>query len=180
MNIPLRPLRPDLVSLFTLFPPADDIPDFEVIPAAEMPEPYHRLLVHEHHMTVTVEQFHGDLVDVHILARVHDGDTYARKIVLKLHGSGRLVQFGIFRMDLSQCETAVRAAITEGKTPLGRILIEHDVLRRIEPTAYLRLRGGPAQMAWFGLSEPATLYGRLAYIHCNGRRAIELLEIVAP
>jgi chorismate-pyruvate lyase len=180
MNIPLRPLRPDLVTLFALFPPADDVPDFEVITPEEMPEPYRGLLVHEHHMTVTVEHFHGDLVDVHILARVHQRDTYARKIVLKLHGSGRIVQFGIFRMDLTQCDAAVRAAIVEGKTPLGRILIEHDVLRRIEPTAYLRIRGGAAQMAWFGQTEPATLYGRLAYIHCNGRRAIELLEIVAP
>jgi hypothetical protein len=68
----------------------------------------------------------------------------------------------------------------EGKTPVGRILIQHNVLRRIEPTAFLRIRGGPAQMAWFGLSEPHTLYGRLAFIHCDGKPAVELLEIVAP
>ena len=75
---------------------------------------------------------------------------------------------------------AKKAEIVAGKTPFGRILIEHKVLRRIEPTAYLRAECGPAQMAWFGLQKPAPLYGRLAIIHCNGHPAVELLEIVAP
>jgi hypothetical protein len=35
-------------------------------------------------------------------------------------------------------------------------------------------------MKWFGLDSPRPTYGRLAYIHCNGRPAVELLEIVAP
>jgi chorismate-pyruvate lyase len=180
MNVLLRPLRPDLLMLFSLFPPADDVPAFEVIAPEDMPEPYHGLLVHEHHMTVTVEAFHGDLVDVRILARVHRGDSYARKILLALQKTGRIVQFGIARINLAQCSDEVRAAIVAGNVPLGRILIEHNVLRWIEPTAYLRIRGGPAQMAWFGLSKSQTVYGRLAYIHCDGRPAIELLEIVAP
>jgi hypothetical protein len=180
MTALLHPLRPDLATLFSLFPPADDAPAFEVIAAEHMPEPYRGLLVHQHHMTVTVEAFHGDLVDVRIFARVHHGDTYARKIRLALQKTGRIVQFGIMRINLAQCSDEVRAAIVAGNTPLGRILIEHNVLRWIEPTAYLRIRGGPAQMAWFGLSKPETLYGRLAYIHCDGRPAIELLEIVAP
>jgi hypothetical protein len=131
-------------------------------------------------MTVTVEDYHGDLVDVRILARRVQGDSYARKIVLALQKTGRVVQFGIMRINLALCSPAVRAAIEEGKTPLGRILIEHDVLRRIEPTAYLRVRGGPAQMRWFGLEGEHTLYGRLAFIHCDCRPAVELLEIVAP
>jgi hypothetical protein len=180
MNIPLRMPRPDLSELFAQFPPADDLPEYVIIPARDMPEPYHSLLVHEHHMTVTVEAHHGDLVDVHILARRHADDWYSRKIVLALQKTGRIVQFGIVRIDLTMCPPAVRDAIVEGKTPVGRILIRHDVLRRIEPTAFLRIHGGPAQMAWFGRSEPATLYGRLAIIHLNGRPAVELLEIVAP
>jgi hypothetical protein len=35
-------------------------------------------------------------------------------------------------------------------------------------------------MQWFGLTEPKTTYGRLAIIHCDGKPAVELLEIVAP
>jgi chorismate-pyruvate lyase len=131
-------------------------------------------------MTVTVEAHHGAPVDVHILARRHHDDRYSRKIVLTPQGSNRVVLFGIVRINLSYCSPAVRDKIVEGKTPLGRILIEHDVLRRIEISAYLRVRPGPKQLAWFGLSEAKPFYGRLGYIHCDGKPAVELLEIVVP
>src|SRR5262245_5083814 len=177
----LPPLAgPDLYTLFSLFPPPGVPAQFEFVSADDVPEPYHRLLVHEHHMTVTVEAHHGDRVDVRVLARRLDGDTYARKILLTLQGSGRVVQFGIVRIHLRYCSQAVREEILAAKTPLGRILIEHDVLRRIEPTAYLRIIPGEAMMGWFNLDRPLPTFGRLAYIHCDGKPAIELLEIVTP
>jgi chorismate-pyruvate lyase len=180
MNIPVHQIAPDVVSLFAQFPPAADLPDFEYIPAEAVPEPYHTLLVHQHHMTVTVEKHHGDLVDVKILARRHNGSSYARKIVLALQKTGRLVQFGIVRINLDYCSPEVRQEIVAGQTPLGRVLIEHNVLRRIELTAFLRIEAGPEQMAWFGRTGHATLYGRLGYIHCDEQPAVELLEILAP
>jgi chorismate-pyruvate lyase len=74
----------------------------------------------------------------------------------------------------------VRAEIVSETTPLGRILINHNVLRRIEPTDYLRVTPGPEMMEWFGLKTPEPAYGRLALIHCDGKPAIELVEIMAP
>jgi hypothetical protein len=74
----------------------------------------------------------------------------------------------------------VRAAIEAEDTPLGRILIEHNVLRRIEPTGFVRALPGPALTAWFGVQQPLPTYGRLAYIHCDNQPAVELLEVVAP
>jgi len=178
MNIPIRPVAPALETLFAQFPPVHDLPAYEYVHAEEVPPPFHGLLVHVYHMTVTVEAYHGDLVDVNVLARVRRGDSYARKIVLTLQHSRKAVLFGIVRIDLSACSAPVRAAIVEGKTPLGRILIGHDVLRRIEPTAYLRIAPGPKQLAWFGLKAPGPLYGRLAFIHCDGKPAVQLLEVV--
>src|SRR5437899_9001526 len=131
-------------------------------------------------MTVTVEAHHGDLVSVKILARRHTKDTYARKILLTLQGTGKVVQFGIMAIDLRQCAPQARDEIVAGQTPLGRILIRHNVLRRIEPTAFLRVTPGKTMMQWFGLDRPTPTYGRLAIIHCNERPAVELLEIVAP
>jgi chorismate-pyruvate lyase len=180
MSAPLNLHGPKLQTLFALFPPRGELPECELVPADEVPQPYHDLLVHEHHMTVTVEAHHGDRVDVRILARRQDGDSYARKILLALQGSGRVVQFGIMRIHLQYCRPEVRDEILAGQTPLGRILIEHDVLRRIEPTAYLRVIPGRAMMEWFGLDRPRPTYGRLALIHCDGQPAVELLEIVAP
>ncbi len=115
------------------------------------------------------------------MLQVHkENDVYARKILLALQNNGRVVQFGIMRVHLRYCSAKVKQEILAEKTPLGRILIENKVLRRIEPTAYLRVTPGPGMMTWFGLKEPRITYGRLALIHCDGRPAVELLEIVAP
>jgi chorismate-pyruvate lyase len=180
-HIPIDPGL-ELRTLFSLFSPAaeGEVPEYEFVPADEVPPPYHGLLVHEHHMTVTVEAFHGDLVDVRILDRRQTDATYARKILLALHGSGRVVQFGIVRIQLRHCSPAVREEIIAGHTPIGRILIQNDVLRRIEPKTFLRVIPGVAMMNWFGLERPLPTYGRLALIHCNGQPAVELLEVVAP
>lgn len=171
---------PDLPALYALFPTAADLPVYEFVSGAEVPPPYHDLLVHEHHMTVTVEAFYGGHVDVRVLEHSRQGDSYARKILLALQKTGRVVQFGIVRINLAFVSAAVREEIVAGQTPLGRVLINHDVLRRIEPTGYLRVVPGPAMMNWFGLDRPTPTYGRVAYIHCDEQPAVELLEIVAP
>jgi hypothetical protein len=177
---PVNPSNPDTRGLFGLFPPAPYLAQSEWVAPEQMPEPYRSLLVHEHHMTVTVEAHHGDLVDVRVLEEFRTENTYARKILLALQKSRRVVQFGLMRLHLQYCSPAVRAEILAARTPLGRILIEHDVLRRIEPTAFLRVTPGPAMMEWFGLDSPQATYGRLALIHCDNQPAVELLEIVVP
>jgi chorismate-pyruvate lyase len=171
---------PDLVSLFETFPPASYLSDYTMVPADEVPQPYHDLLVHEHHMTVTVEAHHHSPVNVVVLQKQRQGNSYARKILLSRQSDGRIVQFGLVRIWLHYCSPEVRAEILSEKTPLGRILIKHNVLRRIEPTEFLRVTPGTEMMDWFGLSAPVPTYGRLALIYCDGEPAVELLEIVAP
>ena len=180
MNVPPRPLGLSVEDLFAPFGPADDLPEYAFVPGDAVPRPYHDLLVHNHHMTVTVEAHHGDLVNVRILDRRFEGDSYTRKIVLALQGSGRVVQFGVARVHLDYCIEPVREAIVAGRTPLGRILIQHNVHRFVEPTAFLRVAACPAVARWFGLERPRATYGRLAVIYCDGQEAIEVLEIDAP
>jgi hypothetical protein len=171
---------PTFDHLYRLFPGSDDRPAAAVIPAREVPEPYHRLLVHTHHMTVTVEAFYGSPVDVNVLACRHVGDEYARKILLTLHEGGRVVQFGLARIDLRVCSRPVRDAIVEGKTPLGRVLIQHNMLRRIDPVAFLRVTLGPRMAGWFRADAGAETYGRVGVIYTGDRPAVEVLEILAP
>ncbi len=181
MNLPSQVVGPELSELLSLFPAAaDDFLGFESVPAERVPPPYQGLLVHDQHMTVTVESFHGDRVNVLVLDRIFTDDFYARRILLALQQSRRVVQYGLVRINFRYCSKAVRDEIVSERTPLGRVLIEHDVLRRIEPTGFLRAIPGPEMVRHFGLSEPIPMYGRLAYIHCNEKPAIELLEIVAP
>ena len=169
-----------LEDLYALFPNSDGPPVHEVIAPDEMPEPYRGLLVHEEHMTVTVEAFHGGQVDVRVLASRMDDNLYARKILLVHQATGKVVQFGLVRIDLDLCSQAVRDAIVAADTPVGRILIQHDVLRRIEPTAFLRITPRAMLRGLFGLTDDRAVYGRLAIIHCDGQPAVELLEVVAP
>jgi chorismate-pyruvate lyase len=154
--------------------------DAEIVAVPDMPEPYCHLLVHPHHMTVTVEEYYGGAVNVRVLDRRLDGVTYARKILLAVAATGRIVQFGIVRIRLDLCSEPVRDAIVAEKTPLGRILIEHDVLRRIEPLQYLRVRPDQALCDELAMPIPTDIWGRVALIHCDEQPAIELLEILAP
>jgi chorismate-pyruvate lyase len=173
-------VTPDLPTLYRLFRADAPPPDHDLIAPDQVPEPYHTLLVHPHHMTVTVEEYFGSRVNVRVMDRRHDGDSYARKILLELQSDGRVVQFGVVRIRLNFCSEPVRAAILEEKIPLGRILIEHDVLRRIETIAFYRVTPGELLTRWFHLLEPQDTYGRLGIIHCDGQPAIEVLEILAP
>lgn len=179
MNVPVRP-EPNLEALFALFPPAEYMPEYEYVPADEVPEPYRHLLVHEHHMTVTVEAHHNSLVDVRVLAENLTENAYARKILLVTQSTGQVVQFGLMRVQFRFLSDKVRREILSRQIPLGRVLINNDVLRRIEPTAFIRVIPGAGLMQWFGLDHPTPTYGRLAMIHCNDQPAVELIEIVRP
>ena len=171
---------PTFDQLYALFPDGDDRPDAVVVPADDVPQPYRRLLVHNDHMTVTVEAHFGGAVDVKVQDCRRTGNEYARKILLALHEGGRVVQFGLVRIDLDVCPKPVRDAIVEGKTPLGRVLIQHDMLRRIEPTAFVRVNLSPKMAEWFGSTSGTETFGRLGVIYTGEKPAVEVLEILAP
>jgi chorismate-pyruvate lyase len=171
---------PTLDHLYRLFPDSSDRPDAVEVSADDVPQPYHRLLVHTHHMTVTVEEFYCSAVDVQVLNCRRSGNEYARKILLKTRAPARVVQFGLVRINLGVCPELVRTEIIEGKTPLGRVLIRHDMLRRIEPIAFLRVRLGAEMAGWFGVEVGTTTYGRLGLIYTGDHPAVEVLEILAP
>jgi len=158
-NFPTVPAPPTftLDDLYALFPDRADRPAVERVEAARVPEPYHRLLVHSHHMTVTVEEFYGGPVDVKVLDARHEGDSYARKILLALRGSGKVVQFGIVHIDLSFLSRPVRDEIVSRRTPLGRVLIQHNVLRVVRPIEFFRAVPGPAMCDWLGVGPRADL-----------------------
>jgi chorismate-pyruvate lyase len=175
----MKPI-PEYSALYGRFPDADGMPTVEAIPSYEIPEPYRALLVHHHHMTVTVEKQYGERVDVRVLESRREGSDYSRKILLELAGSRRVVQFGIVGIDLDLLSPTVRDQITAQGTPLGRVLIENNVLREVHPTGYLRIQANASLKLWFGMVRDEPLYGRLGVITADGRPAIEVLEILAP
>ena len=171
----------ELKKLTSLFPDGETLFErTEHVPSALTPEPCKRLLVHEHHMTVTMEEFYRTSVVVNVLDRKLDGDIYSRKILLRREDDFRVVQFGIVRFDLSVVLPAVRTEILSEKTPLGRILINYNVLRHIDLGAILQLAAGPGLARLLDCPAGQTMYGRLATIFCNQKPAVDLLEVAAP
>jgi chorismate-pyruvate lyase len=171
----------ELQSLIDMFPDRQPLlADAEHVASQMLPEPYQRMLAHNHHMTVTMESYHHSPVDVRILDRRLDGDFYNRKIVLLKHGTDQVVQFGLVRFDLSYVTQAVRDEIIAGEKPLGRVLIDHNVLRHIDLGAVLRITAGPALAEYLQMPEGGVTYGRLATIFCNRHPAVDLLEVTAP
>ena len=155
--------------------------DMVVIPADEVPEPYHHLLVHNAHMTVTLERHHECRVALEIRKVRQEGNDYSRKLVLRAGDGGRVVMGGVMRIQLQYCSEKVVREIVEGEIPLGRILIENDVLRWIETEAYVRVTMNSQLQHMFEVDdEHKTAYGRIARIICDHEPAVELLEIVAP
>ena len=171
----------ELKSLLELFPSGPLLIErAEHVSSGGTPEPYRTLLAHREHMTERMEAFHKTSVDVRVLEKRLDGNIYSRKIVLLKHGSSQVVQFGIVRFDLSSVSDKVREEILSEQTPLGRILIRHNVFREIELGAILRITAGPGLGAALEMRSGDVTYGRLATIFCDDHPAVDLLEISAP
>lgn len=173
---PSSTVPPTLDELYAVFPDQSDRSEAIAVPPDDVPEPYRSLLVHTHHMTVTVEKFYDSPVDVRVLDVFQAGDAYARKIVLSLKSTGKVVQFGIVHIDLAVLAPAVREAIVSGATPLGRILIQNEVLRTVNPAGFFRVTPSPVMAGWLG-SGDAT-YGRIGVITADGKPAIRVAEIL--
>lgn len=165
-----------LVGLF--FDNGAELGRFEDVDASKIDEPSRSLLAHDHHMTVTLERFHSSSVDVKVLATETVGMSYARKILLTTQSDGTVVQYGIVRLNFEYFDDEVREEILAQQIPLGRILINHDVMREVKLLNLYRIESGSELASEFGFSSKTSCFGRTAIIFCNGAPAIELLEIV--
>jgi len=152
----------------------------EIIEPGALPPRARELLAHEDHMTLVLQRHYGEPVRLEVLERGHQGDTYARKIVLRPMSRDTVVEVGVVRIDLSTLDEATRAKIIEARTPLGEVLITHDVMRRIEPRHYFRFSKGSPILECFGLPPVDEAFGRVGVIHCNGSEGVQLLEVVRP
>jgi len=92
----------------------------------------------------------------------------------------KTVLFGIPRLNLRLVDDEVRREILSENKPLGRVLIDHNVLREVQLASLYRVVPGDQLCALLGLPHPLATYGRTAFIYCDGYPAVELLEIVAP
>lgn len=177
----LPPSTADLDTLVGLFfSSGDELATFEARHHSDLPQAYRRLLAHTGHMTVTVEDRHKGAVDVEVLQVEQTSTHYSRKILLRRQADRRVVQFGIVRLALDTLDEATRDEIMSQRIPLGRVLIEHGVMRAVQLLGLWQVTCGAELARYFGVETGHVTYGRTALIYCNSEPAVELLEIVAP
>ncbi len=165
--------------LLDLFYSTDSMPgNFKNVSVESLTPVAAKLLAHDHHMTVTLEQHHGCSVDVHVLESRIEGNHYARKITLTRQSDKAVVMFGVVRMDRTVFDEAVRDEIESQRTPLGRVLIDHNVLRSVKLSRLYQIQSAGDLVDAFGVDADRVCFGRTAMIYCDGAEAIELLEIV--
>lgn len=178
----MNPLR-ELQELVNLFPePANHelYQTAEHVAKEATPEPYRGMLVHEHHMTISMEEYHRCSVNVEVMSSRFENELYLRKIRLFKSGTTTPVQFGLVRFNFEYVTDKVRSEILSEKIPLGRVLIQHNVFRHVDLGAILRFKAGPGLADYLQMNEGQETFGRLATIFCNGSPAIDLLEIASP
>jgi hypothetical protein len=157
------------------------LPAIELVDGESMPEPYKTLLVHRNDMTPTLEEFYGQKVRLQVLGRKHRGDLYFREVLLRLDESDRPVEFGAIKIFLALFPPAARRQILEERSPLGRILGEHEIAHTSRPKAFLRIKADGLIGGHFGLDAPCWLYGRRNTLRDAMQRSLaEIVEIVPP
>jgi len=170
---------PSASRLATLFYSSlEELGRFELTTVDRLPADYRTLLAHTEHMTVALESFHKAAVSVRALAEWRDETSYARSSLLSRQTDGAVVQFGIMRIWLADLPAEAQAEITGKRAPLGRVLIEHNVLREVELITLWRIEPGPVLQKHLQVSGKTPIYGRTAQILVDERPTVQLLEIV--
>lgn len=144
----------------------------------DLPPQCQTLLAHTDHMTVALESFHKSAVSVKALAEWRDEASYARCSLLSRQSDGAIVQFGIMRIWLADLPADVQEEITSKRSPLGRVLIDHNLLREVELITLWEIDPGSALQQHLLVNAKAPLYGRTAQILVDERPTVQLLEIV--
>ncbi|TWU30985.1 hypothetical protein [Novipirellula artificiosorum] len=155
-----------------------ELGEFELVD--RVPAPYDTLLDHHNHMTVTVEAYHRQKVDVIVDRAKRDDQWYAREITLVTQQSRLKVLYGMVRLNVNLLSEDAWRRIESQQTPLGRVLIEHDLLCEVELCGLWRVTMGKRLASLMETEIGAQRFGRTALIYCDGDPAIELLEIVSP
>jgi chorismate-pyruvate lyase len=171
----------DLNALIQLVDPQmNQLGQFKRQSAEEIPPPYAQLLAHDEHMTVTVEAFHQCRITVEVLRSWTEGNFYMREILLRRETDREIILYGVVRLRLDSLDEKPRNAILSESIPLGRVLIEHNVLRDVELVELWEITMGPRLAMHFQCREGTITYGRTAMIYFHDQPALELIEVVRP
>lgn len=156
-----------------------EAPELNAVAAAELPEPYRTLLVHDADMTSTLKRYHGGSL---VLKRLHleqGADALDREVVLCKESSAKPVEYGVIRIMLAPFEPQAREAIVAGEKPLGQILDDFSVAYVSRPSEFFCIPSVPYLDELLADAGVANRYGRVNTLtKPNGELLAKVLEIL--
>ena len=173
----------DLLMPLLYFYNQDELPlsPVEFIEGEAMPQPYRSLLVHQHDMTSTLENFYQRAIHLRVVSREQRGEEYFREVVLLLDGSDQAVEFGAIKINLARFPESVRQHILEERRPLGSILNECALAYVSKPKAFLRIASDKLISGLLNLTGTHVLYGRRnTLFDLEEQPLAEIVEILPP
>ncbi len=177
-----RPFFSDVYPLDEFYAAQDlALPVIARIEGAEVPAPYHSLLVHERDMTSTLENFHKSGIHIRVIARQTFENEYFRQTVLELNGSKKPVEFGAIKINLDLFPSQAREEILREQLPLGGIMAHCRMPILSKPRAYFRVASDEFINSALKLRGISFLYGRRNCLMDNWDRPLaEIVEILPP
>ena len=153
------------------------LPAVHAVDAVDLPPDLRELLLAPEPLTPRLEERHGAELMLRVLERCHDGERYARRVVL-VRGDGVPVVLGAIEIDLARLAPDRRAEVLAETVPFGHILASAVA----DPDALLRVACDPFIAAALALPRArGWLYGRHRSVgDADGATIATVVEILAP
>ena len=148
-----------------------------------VPQPYGKLLVHDHDMTSALEAFHHGPISLEVLRSESREGSYMREVVLHSEVSKQPVEYGVIEILLDSFPEDIRPLILGGEIPLGRILNESGMPYYSEPQGFFHIHEEGLRSVFPASSSGGILYGRYNHLIRGDHaqilaRIIEILPLV--
>lgn len=154
------------------------LPEVREIAPEQIPFPYRTVLHHTNDMTLTLERHFGGPLVVRPLSTCLSGHWYVRRVLLAQEYSGKPVEMGAIRINLSGFNARTRRQVLANRIPLGRLLRDEGVPFESRPLAFFELTPNSEMMGVFWMREPRRLYGRRTEIVIGRKKIGDIVEIL--
>ena len=159
---------------------AEDIPEFSILEADQIPVPYRELLVHNGDMTSRLEACHQSSICLKLLKLDKTDDVIFREVQLQTENDYKTVEYGIIEINLLPFPTPLRNEILEGKKPLGGLLNEYKFEYASSPQAFFSVQANKKISSILDVDISTVLYGRSNILISGEHTLANILEILPP
>ena len=158
-----------------------ELPESQEVSPLEMPQPYRHLLVHQSDMTGRLTDYYDEPPKLKVLDQQVRGNVLTRRVLLYLHSSEKIVEFGEIKIFLNEFEAPIQKKIVQGEAPFGQILTDNKINIKSSPRGYFNIVADQMIATNLSLDLGIALYGRNNRLcDLSGNFLADIVEILPP